>query len=326
MRGGYEPEAGGDTEHQTAVASEEPRDEGEEPGSAAPLKDEDDNGAFPTSTLSAILYDAPEIGEAMGLPGEGVELTPADMERLAMAKRIRGKKRMPLEPKVVVHEDICRFAVRVLGDLNHGDVAGELAVAVNSADAEVCLAAADSLARIGAHLSPFPAAVTEALMAAMATADRDLKLLLIRALAASDSKAVTTLLAEHIRDEDSFVRAEAVRALSKLGQVGSRVEALLGDPDPSVRLCAAEAVAGAGGVGAVEMLVDFALSFEGYHGRQSARLLRGLDATRASARFIDVLRDPQHKRTWSVAIEALEVLNSSQPVRTAKVADRERRL
>ena len=85
----------------------------------------------------------------------------------------------------------------------------------------------------------------------------------------------------------------------------------------------AEAVASAGGVSAVEMLVDFALSFEGYHGRWAARLLRGLDATRASARFIDVLRDPQRKRTWSVAIEALEVLNSSQQVRIAKVADRE---
>jgi HEAT repeat protein len=186
------------------------------------------------------------------------------------------------------------------------------------------LAAADSLARIGAHLRPFPGAVTEALMAAVATADRDLKLLLIRALAACDGQAVSALLAEHIRDEDSFVRAEAVRALSRLGQVDSQVEALLADPDPSVRLCAAEAVAGAGGVGAVEMLVDFALSFEGYHGRQAARLLRSLDATRASALFLAVLRDPQRKRTWSVAIEALEELNSSQPVRTTEVADRER--
>jgi HEAT repeat protein len=332
-RGRYDPDAGGDTGDQSAVAPEEPRDEGgapgpaapakDEPGPAAPAKDEEDDGAFPTSTLSAILYDAPEIGEAVGLPDEGIELTPADMERLAMAKRIRGKKRMPLAPEVVLHEDIRRFAVRVLGDLNHGDVARELAVAVNSTDAELRLAAADSLARIGAHLRPFPGAVTEALMAAVATADRDLKLLLIRALAACDGQAVSALLAEHIRDEDSFVRAEAVRALSRLGQVDSQVEALLADPDPSVRLCAAEAVAGAGGVGAVEMLVDFALSFEGYHGRQAARLLRSLDATRASALFLAVLRDPQRKRTWSVAIEALEELNSSQPVRTTEVADRE---
>jgi HEAT repeat protein len=326
VRGCYDPEASGDTEDQTAVVSKEPREEGEEPGSAAPPKDDDDNAAFPTSTLGAILYDAPAAREAMGLPDEGVELTPADMERLAMAKRIKGKRRMPLAPKVVLHEDIRRFAIRVLGDLKHVGVARELATAVASTDAEVRLAAADSLARIGAHLSPLPDAVTEALMAAVATADRDLKLLLIRALAASDGQAVTALLVEHIRDEDSFVRAEAVRALSKLGQVGSRIEALLGDPDPSVRLCAAEAVAGAGGIGAVEMLVDFALSFEGYHGRQAARLLRSLDATRASALFVDVLRDPRRKRTWSIAIEALEELNSSQPVRVAKAADRERRV
>jgi len=323
VRGGYEPEA--DTEHQKEAAPKRPSPQAREPGPAAPAEDEDDTGAFPTSTLSAMLNDAPEVGRAMGLPDEGIELTPTDMERLAMAQRIKGKKRMPLVPKVVLHEDIRRFAARVLGDLNHSDVARELATAVNSADTEVRLAAADSLARIGAQLDSLPDSVAEVLITAVATADRDLKLLLIRALAAADGEAAATLLTEQTCDEDSFVRAEAVRARAKLGQVDSQIETLLGDPDPSVRLCAAEAVAGVGGAGAIEMLVDFALSFEGYHGRQAARLLRGLDAARANARFIDVLRDPQRKRAWSVAIEALEELNSSQPVRTAGVADRERR-
>ena len=324
MLGGYEPKDGGDIEEQATVASEEPRSEDKEPGPAPTVEDKGDAGAFPTSTLNAILYDVPEVREAIGLPDEGIELTPTDMERLAMAKSIKGKKRIPLAPKVVLHEDIRRFAARVLGDINHADVARELAAAVNNTDAEVRLAAADSLARIGAHLNPLPENVTEALMAAVATADRDLKLLLIRALAAADGEVVAALLAEYISDEDSFVRAETVRALSKLGQVGSAIESLLDDPDPSVRQSAAEAIAGAGGAGAVELLVDFAFSFEGYHGRWAARLLRGLDVSRANALFIDVLRDPERKRIWSVAIEALEELNSSQPVRIAKVADHER--
>lgn len=314
LRGGYEPKVVEDTGDQSAVTSEEPRKEDVEPGPATETENEDDAGAFPTSTLTAILDDAPEAREVVGLPDEGIELTPIDMERLALAKRIKGKKRVSLAPKMVLHEDICRFSARVLGDLYHADVARELVVALKNADAELCLAAADSLARIGEHLCPLPDDVTEAMMAVAVAAKRDLKLLLIRALAATDGEAAPAFLTECICDEDSFMRSEAVRALTRLGKVGSQIEALLDDPDPSVRLCAAEAVAGAGGEDAVKMLVDFAFSFEGYHGRQTARLLRSLDAARASALFVDVLQNPERKRTWSVAIEALEELNCSQTV------------
>ncbi|GBE44171.1 putative lyase [bacterium BMS3Bbin10] len=322
LRGGYEPEAGDDTEAGTA-APKDPGEEEGEPASASVAENEEDAGAFPTSTMSAILDDAPEMREVVGLPEEGVELTPMDMERLALAKRIRGKKRMPLSPDVVLHEDIRHFAARVLGDLHHADVAHELAGALENGDAELRLAAADSLARIGEHLSPLPDTVTEILMATAAEADRDLKLLLIRALAAAGGEAAPAFLVEQIGDEDSFVRTETVRALFRLGRVGSEIEALLDDPDPSVRLSAAEAIAGVGGDGTVELLVDFALSFEGYHGRLAARLLRDLDATRASAQFVDILQNPDRKRIWSVAIEALEELNCSHPVRTAEVPDRE---
>ncbi|MCP4383104.1 MAG: hypothetical protein GY798_17060 [Hyphomicrobiales bacterium] len=318
LRGEYAPEVGDDTTDHGAAAPEEPREEDREPGPATEA--EGDAESFPTSTLSAILSDVPEAAKLVGLPEEGIELTATDMERLALAKGIKGKRRMALAPKVVLHDDIRRFAARVLGDLGRAEVAQELAVAVNDGNAELRLAAADSLARIGAHLHPYPPAVTDALMAAANSADRNLKLLVIRALGAADGEAVTALLTKHVRDEDSFVRTEAVRALARLGEVGTEVEALLDDPDPSVRLSAAKAVAGAGGAGAVERLVDFAFSFEGYHGRDAARLLRDLDSTRANALFIDVLRDPERKRFWSVSIEALEELNRSQAIRAAEAA------
>jgi HEAT repeat protein len=241
------------------------------------------------------------------------------MERLALAKQIKGKKRIPLVTKVVLHEDIRHFATRVLGDLHHADVAHELAFVLEEGNDELCLAAADSLARIGPHLCPLPDTVTQILMAKAETANRDLKLLLIRALSAAGGEEAPAFLAEQIQDEDSFIRAEAVRALSLLGQAGPQIEALLSDPDPAVRLSAAQAVAGFGGDDAVALLTDFAFSFEGYHGRDAARLLRELDATTASALFIEVLQNPDVKRTWSVAIEALEELNCSQPVLTAEV-------
>lgn len=322
LRGGYEPDVDDDTKNRTATTLAEPR---EEDGNPAPAdEDEEEPGSFPTSTLNAILTDMPDAAELVGLPEEGIDLTPADMERLAMAKAIKGKKRMSLAPKIVLHDDIRRFAARVLGDLSLADVAQELAIALDDKDAELRLTAADSLARIGTRLRPFPDDVTDALMVAANAPDRELKLLVVRALAGADGIEVNALLAEKIRDEDSFVRAEAVRALAGVGQVGAEIEVLLNDPDPSVRLSAANAIGGAGQDAATKLLVDFAFSFEGYHSREAARLLRNLDAARASALFIEVLRDPERKRIWSVAIEALEELNGSQPIQITDPAGRAR--
>ena len=319
LRGGYEPEVGDECEAETATIPAGPDQDGDKPASVIAAENEDGKSAFPTSTLGAILNDAPEAREVVGLPGDGVELTPMDMERLALARRIKGKKRVPLAPKVVLHEDIRCFAARVLGDIYHADVTDELAASLENGESDLCLAAADSLARIGMQISPLPEAVTQILMERMATAGRDTKLLLIRALAASDSQEVQELLLEQLRHEDSFVRSETVQALARMGYAGPEIEALLDDSDSAVRLSAAQAVAGADDDGAVKLLVDFALSFEGYHRRQTASLLRKLDAAQASALFIDVLQDPDRKRVWSVAIEALGELNCSQPVLTLEV-------
>lgn len=230
LRGGYEPEPGEESEAESAASTQEPAEANEEPASEAGAAPEDDRGVFPTSTMSAILDDTPNIREAVKLPDDGVELTSMDMERLAIAKQIKGKKRVSLVPNVVRHEDIRSFAARVLGDLYHDDVAHELAGVLNSADAALSMAAADSLARIGEHINSLPDAVTQILIERMASADRDLKLLLIRALAAADSGAVHDFLIEQILDEDSFIRAEAVRALARQGRAGPEIEALLDDP------------------------------------------------------------------------------------------------
>lgn len=324
LRGRYAPKSNDDGEERVAIPAMEASAAIETPLPGMSPKSGDDDTVFPTSTLNAILNDTPEAREILDLPDEGVELTPADMERLALAKRIKRKARVPVLPKVVLHEDIRRFAARVLGDLPHGEVARELAAALEADDAEVRLAAADSLARIGSRLSPLPGNVADAVTAAVQTADRDLKLLLIRALAACEGGGIGGMLIRYLSDGDPFVRREAVCALARLGRVRGEITALLNDPDPAVRLCAAEAIAGAGNGEAVKLLVQFAFSFEGYHGRVAARLLRNLDAARASALFIDVLRDPERRRIWSVAIEALAELNSSRPVLMTEARDRAR--
>ncbi len=319
------------TETKAEDADEQPAavqsEKSAEPEVGPDEKGETEADSFPTSTVSAILKHEPDVTTegVLQMPGEGIELTPVDMERLALARNIKGKKRMVLAQEVKRHDDVRRFAARVLGDIHRAEVASALAVALTDRDGEVCLAAADSLARLGEHVASLPADVGAALMAAVETAQPALKLLLIRALAAVDDGGVSDMLRTHLCDKDCFTRVEAIRALGKRGQVGPEIEALLGDPDSSVRLSAAEAVTEAGGGDAIEQIVDFAFSFEGYHGGQAARLLRRLGIAEASGRFMEVLRNPEKKRTWSVAIEALAELNVSQqgPAVTAEANARQ---
>ncbi len=289
---------------------------------------------FPISTVESILAEDPEIAPVAALPELGADLSPQDMERLAMARRVTGKKKMAKEPEVVRHDDIRHFAARILGDLDGDEVAAALAACLVGGDTVAQIAAADSLARIGARGGGFPDSVTDALVGSLTGQDRNLKLLLIRALAACrDVDEVAQVLMAHLGDADCFVQVEAVRALAGLPCLTPEIETLLQNPDPSVRLSAAQALAQAqeqapapprcDAEGLIGRLVQFALSFEGYHGRQTARILRDLDPDRANAAFLSILDDPGQKRVWSVAIEALEELNMKTGSRLGAIPDHE---
>jgi HEAT repeat protein len=277
----------------------------------APPSDEQavSESAFPTSTLASILGDQAPRAAELEAGGRPVELTQADLDRLALAARSTGKRVVPVVPQVAPHEDVRRFAARVLGDLACDEVADSLAQALGADDVELCRTAADSLARIGDGIAAFSEEVTDALRQALIDADRDIRLSAIRALGAAGGAGTAKVLEAQLRDPDSFVRAETVRALARLGAAGPELAALLDDPDPGVRLAAAQALAGAGGPGAVERLADFAFAFEGYHRRAAGRLLRRLDMAAANAHFLQALDEPELLRLRPVAIEALEELN-----------------
>ncbi len=268
--------------------------------------------AFPTSTLDSILGEKDQAIDSLGLPEKGVELTPADMERLALAKRIKGKRTLPVVPRVAPHQDVRRFSARVLGDVARPEIAEELATALVDDDNEVRTAAADSLARLAACVDDLPEPVIDRLSATLSDADRNLRMCAVRALGGIGAAKAVGALIGRLDDDDSFVRTEAIQALSKMSEVGPGIDRLLGDADPAVRLAAADAIAGAGGKDALERLVDFAFAFEGYHRRETGRLLRGLGVEAASMRFIEVLGDDAQIRNWPVAIEALEELNRSR--------------
>jgi len=267
---------------------------------------------FPTSTLASILEDDTALADRAGLPAPGVELTQGDMERLALARRIKGKKNVPLVPRVVVFDDVRRFAARVLGDLDRSQVIDALAVALGDDDSEVRLAAAESLARIGARGVRLADAVGQALVAVAADENRNLRLMVVRALGASDADITADTLQRGLADADSFVRSEAVRSLARRGLTGASTVALLDDDDPETRLTAARSLAQAADDDAIGRLVDFAFSHEGYHGREAGKLMRRIDAAEASSRLLAVLDDPDRARVWSVAIETLEELHRAQ--------------
>jgi HEAT repeat protein len=284
-----------------------------EPEAVETTESEAAEPAFPASTIEAMLGDRTPPPAEPARDGPPVELTQADLDRLALAARKTGKKVVEVLPPVAPHQDVRRYAARVLGDLAYDEVAVELTAAFGRAPGESDLdlrrTAADSLARIGARVEIFPDPVIDALLRGLIDADRDIRLAAIRALGAAGGPGAARTVEAQLKDPDSFVRAEAVRALDHLGAAGPSVAALLQDPDPSVRLAAAQAVAHGGGAKAVDLLGDFALGFEGYHRRQAGRLLRRLDRTAANDRFLEVLDDPEKLRQRPIAIAVLEELN-----------------
>lgn len=269
--------------------------------------------AFPVSTLQAILNgDAPASGGAES-PESSVELTAEDMERLALAARRSHRKIVPVIPKVAPYQDVRRFAARVLGDLARPEMAVELAEAITDDDRDIRLAAADSLARIAERMDAIPDAVVDVLLSATRDQDRDMRLATTRALGTAQGERAAGALIGRLGDEDGLVRAEAVRALSRMSRAGPEIIAHLGDPEPGVRVAAAKAVAAAGHPGAVTSLIEFAFAHGGQHRREAGRLLLNLDAEQACERFLDVLADPDQIRVWQVAIEALEEINLAEP-------------
>ncbi|MCK5276120.1 MAG: HEAT repeat domain-containing protein, partial [Alphaproteobacteria bacterium] len=285
---------------------EEPEETEEEPGPAYDV--------FPTSTLAAIIA-GDEPPSSAGETGEAAEpvLTEEDEEFLELSRqRAMRKQKVSPNPKVAAHQDVRRFAARVLGNVAKDDVALALAEALVDHDEDVRLAAADSLTRLAARLGGLPGDASDTVVTATGSADRDMRLAALRALGAAPEEGDADLFRRHLADADPFVRAEAVRGLARSGGDISEIEKFLTESEPGVREAAAEAVAAAGGADAVTRLVDFAFFRDGFHKERAARLLRGIDAATATDRFLDVLDDDERMRVWAVAIMALADLNRPQ--------------
>jgi HEAT repeat protein len=297
-------------------SKEESAAENESDGNTDPeevaVDDEPEGDQFPTSTLDSIM----SVGkaEAAAPPLEDVELSSEDIEFLSLSGggKQKGRRTLPVVPDVVAHEDVRLFAARLLSKFAQPEVTVALLDPLSSDDIELKQTAVQSLAHITANVSELPDEVLQALLAEAKSSNLDIRRQAIRALGGAKDAAVVMVLINALDDEDSFVRTEAIRSLGRLGEAGAGVSRFLEDPEAFVRLEAAQALAETGASGIVETLVDYAFSFEGYHGREASRLLAGIDKQAANALFIEALHDDDRKRYWKVAIEALEELNQNR--------------
>ncbi len=303
------PEAG---EGETRDAAVEPSAETDE-AEAGRVED-----AYPVSTLEAILGGSAPIAEEV--PEESVDLTEADLEYLALATRQPRKRRVSPQPEIPAEEDVPCLAARLLGDLSGPEIAAALAARLADADRELAAAAADSLARIAARQGELPADTGAALQAACAAKERDIRLAALRALGeARGVEAIDTLIAA-LEDTDPFVRAEAVRALGKRGEARQACAARFTDPEPNVRLAAAEALLACDGPEMAAELARRGMAFEGYYRRRLGQLLRGTDAAAAAGCLLEDLDATTDRARCRAAIELIEELFRPEPVSEERAA------
>ncbi len=299
--GGPEGERSEGTETGTPTA--------EEPVSETPTTET--KGDYPVSTLEAILGEPPPVIEQEAR--ESVELTEEDLEFLALANRRPRKRRVAPEPEIAAEEEVPRLVARLLGDLSGDEVAVALASVLADPDRELAAAAADSLTRIAAREGRLPAEVGEALRAACAATDRDTRLAAVRALGDAGDIAAGEALRAALEDADPFVRAEALRSLGRRGEASRTCTAALTDPEPNVRLAAAEALLAGEGPAMVPELARRASSFEGYYRRRLGQLLRRADAAGAARCLLEDLETGAERSRCRAAIELAEELFRPEP-------------
>ncbi|MBL6931821.1 MAG: HEAT repeat domain-containing protein [Rhodospirillales bacterium] len=274
-------------------------------------EEESEGDQFPTSTLDSIM----NVGKTQTLApsSEEVKLSAEDIDFLSLTGGNKKDRRtLPLVPDVVIHEDVRFFAARLLCNFAQPEVAGALVASLSSNIKDLKQTALESLAHICASVSELPGDVIEALLVEAKSSNQDIRRQAIRALGCSKEGSVVMALINALDDENSFVRTEAIRSLGRLGEAGTGVSRFLKDPEAFVRLEAARALAETRAGGIVETLVEYAYSFEGYHGREAARLLANIDKSAANALFIEALNDEERKRIWKVAIEGLEEINQNR--------------
>jgi HEAT repeat protein len=317
-----EPPVEGQEGEARPETGEEPDQTGAESGELVQEQTElEEQDQQAVSTLEQIMRTGLKTEEAADDgPEEVVELDEEDERFIEISKlRAMKKGKVSLDVKIAPHQDVRRFAARLLGDFNEPGLDVTLAEALAGEDDELKQSVLESLSLIGEETGGLSGDVYAAIYAETEHPDRSIRMYAARSMGFLDSSEATGCLVEMSKDSDVHVRMEAIRGLArKTGNEGV-LQTALDDEYSGVRSVAAKGLAKAK-VG-MDELVALTLLHDGMHRREVIESIAEWNRYEAAEKFLDIVESEDKKRVWLIAITAIgELLEQTSDRQAQAVA------
>ena len=307
-----------DTGSEAGLPEEIPQEIAEEIDEALPLVPEVPEKAV--STLEAIKANKPDVPAK---EPEQIDLSEDQQRLVEMAgKHKAGKRKIAWEFAASPHEDVQRFSARLLGSVVNSDVTEELIGALGrELDKETLHGVLFSLAKHGEQTGSLPAETLGPVQDLLKNPDSETRSLAARVMGWISGEKIDAALVGMLKNSDSHVRVEAVKALDHRNIIDAALIDALHDEYPGVGIAAARALARMYGDDAVDALVLFSVANDGTYRHEIGRLLGKYAADAGAARLLELLSDESQKARWLVALDALGELFQQEPRQEAlKVA------
>ncbi len=293
--------------------TDEPDDSEEEAETVAKELVEDPLEKDAVSTLDQIMSKGiqTETPADDDEPEEEVELTQED-ERFIEISQLRAMKKgkVSLDVKIAPHQDVRRFAARLLGDFNEVGLTAQIAEALAYDDDELKQSCLDSLALVGLERGKLKKRLFKAIATETEHPDHGIRMPATRCLGFMTGEDVTERLNELCLDQGVHVRMEAFKALGRKTDQEETMIKALEDDYSGVRSVAAKSLAGK--KLAMDELIQLTLKYDGMHRQDIVALFKTWNPKEAAEKYFAILEDETRKRDWLVAIQAVgELLSSS---------------
>jgi len=259
----------------------------------------------PTSTLDQIMEqgirtEAPDDG----IEPEEVELSNEDERFIEISKmRAMKKGKVSLDVKIAPHQDVRRFAARLLGDFNEEGLTGQLVEALQVDDGELKQSVLESLGLIGLENDKLSSELFEAIANEAGHGEKSIRMYVARCLGFIADKKADDLVLEMCKDEDVHVRLEAVKALARKGGFQDEMLKGLDDDYSGIRIAAARGLENTDT--AMDQLIGLTLKYDGMHRKDIVEILKNWNRRQAVEKYLTILADEEQKRIWLVAIAAI---------------------
>jgi len=251
-------------------------------------------------TNQGLRIEAPDDGTEP----EQVELTSEDERFIGISKlRAMKKGKVSLDVKIAPHQDVRRFAARLLGDYNETGLSNELVAALQEDDSELKQSVLESLALIGLENNNLDDSLFEMIAEQAGDSEKSIRMFTARCLGFIKDRKADDLLLETSKDEDVHVRLEAIKALAHKGGHQDLLLAALDDDYSGIRIAAARGLEYTDE--AMDRLIGLTLVHDGMHRRDVVEIFKGWNPRQAVEKYLNILADEQQKRIWLVPIAAI---------------------